>query len=198
MLRRPRAEEYVRIPYTLALCFCGDHVLLLNRQRPPFAGYYNGLGGKISPGESALESAQRELLEECIDLTPSQVRSLRYVGPAIWYVPESSSWLGMHFFALRVKSMFARTRQSAFSDEGPLVWVPLRDLAWPMGVHAVPNIPTLAREALAERAMPHAIALLPTADGRFAAESVRLRNGLPWPTTADPIDKRHIAELGDF
>jgi 8-oxo-dGTP diphosphatase len=42
----------------------GDEVLLIKRGKPPYAGEWSIPGGKIEYGESAVEAALRELLEE--------------------------------------------------------------------------------------------------------------------------------------
>lgn len=53
------------------LCFIcdGDRVLLIHKKRGLGAGKVNGPGGKIDPGETALESAIRETIEE-VGVTP--------------------------------------------------------------------------------------------------------------------------------
>ena len=48
----------------LVLIRKGDQVLLGLKKRGFGAGNWNGFGGKLMPGESALEAAIRELLEE--------------------------------------------------------------------------------------------------------------------------------------
>ncbi len=42
----------------------GDEVLLVKRRYPPFEGRWSVPGGHVEPGESILEAARRELLEE--------------------------------------------------------------------------------------------------------------------------------------
>jgi 8-oxo-dGTP diphosphatase len=41
-----------------------EHVLLLNRIKPPFEGLFNGVGGKIEEGETPFQAMIRELKEE--------------------------------------------------------------------------------------------------------------------------------------
>ena len=49
------------------LCFVvkGDEILMINRNKPPFMGLWNALGGKKKEGESIEDCAKREILEEC-------------------------------------------------------------------------------------------------------------------------------------
>src|SRR5260370_7004888 len=56
------------------LCFSvkDGHILLIRKKRGLGAGKINGPGGKIEPGETALESAIREAQEE-IGVTPSEL-----------------------------------------------------------------------------------------------------------------------------
>ncbi|MEX2581520.1 MAG: 8-oxo-dGTP diphosphatase [Verrucomicrobiales bacterium] len=54
----------------------GDEVLLIHKKTGFGAGKINGPGGKLEPGETALESAVREVREELL-ITP---RSLREMG----------------------------------------------------------------------------------------------------------------------
>jgi 8-oxo-dGTP diphosphatase len=36
----------------------------MNREFPPWMGCWNGIGGKLEPDESPLESMKREIIEE--------------------------------------------------------------------------------------------------------------------------------------
>lgn len=48
------------------LCFVkkGDKILMINRNKPPFVGMWNAVGGKVKEGESVTECALREIKEE--------------------------------------------------------------------------------------------------------------------------------------
>ena len=49
---------------TLLFVWRDDHLLLIRKKRGLGAGKINGPGGKIDPGEGALEAAEREVFEE--------------------------------------------------------------------------------------------------------------------------------------
>lgn len=53
--------------YVLGFCFGTDgKAALIRKNRPAWqAGLLNGIGGKVEPGESALEAMEREFREEC-------------------------------------------------------------------------------------------------------------------------------------
>lgn len=55
------------------LCFViyKEQVLMINRNKPPFMGLWNALGGKVKKGESIFEAGAREVFEESgISLKP--------------------------------------------------------------------------------------------------------------------------------
>jgi len=54
----------IPIPAVGVVCLRGDEVLLIRRGRPPRAGQWSLPGGRIEPGERALDAALRELAEE--------------------------------------------------------------------------------------------------------------------------------------
>lgn len=61
-----RFAKYRVVPRTLIFLFHADKVLLLKGAptKRIWAGYYNGIGGHVEPGEDALTSARREMSEE--------------------------------------------------------------------------------------------------------------------------------------
>lgn len=52
------------VPAVGIVCFRGHEVLLIRRGRPPRQGQWSLPGGRIEPGERAVEAGLRELFEE--------------------------------------------------------------------------------------------------------------------------------------
>ncbi len=52
------------VPCVGVVCLRGDEVLLIRRGRPPRQGEWSLPGGRIEPGERAVDAALRELREE--------------------------------------------------------------------------------------------------------------------------------------
>ena len=113
---------------TLGYVRRGDEVLLVHRTRDgdDHQGKYNGLGGKLEPGEDAVACMLRELQEEAgIVATSLQLR-----GTIAWpgFGSDGCDWFGMVF----VIDAFDG-EPPLRNDDGPLQWVPIADLgALPM------------------------------------------------------------------
>ena len=118
---------YAPILATLAYIMSpdGKRVLLIHRNRrpdDPHLGKYNGLGGKLDPGEDVVAGIRREIREEsgleCDDLL------LR--GTINWpgFGKHGEDWFG---FIFRVDRWHGIAR--AENDEGTLEWVELDRLA---------------------------------------------------------------------
>jgi 8-oxo-dGTP diphosphatase len=50
--------------YNVCFLKSKDRILMLNREKPPIMGVWNGVGGKNKDGENADVGAKREVLEE--------------------------------------------------------------------------------------------------------------------------------------
>jgi len=105
---------------TLVYCVENEQVLLAQRKKEPFIGYWIAPGGKIEPGESPYQCAVRELLEE----TGLSAQNPRLRG----IVTETSArpdWQWMIF--IYVVTSFSGT---LISDqiEGMLKWYPLANI----------------------------------------------------------------------
>lgn len=106
------------------------------------AGRWNGLGGKLEPGESPLEGARRELREESgLDLPEEAFRALGVLQFPLFKPRKSEDWLVFPFVA-RLGREAAGAGVSSFCAEGRLDWVPERELPslnlWPGDRHFIP------------------------------------------------------------
>lgn len=70
----------MRLEYTLCFITRGDDVLMLHRTRPPNQNKWNGVGGKLKPGERPLAACLREVNEE----TGYHILAARFAGVLTW------------------------------------------------------------------------------------------------------------------
>jgi 8-oxo-dGTP diphosphatase len=73
-------EGLTMYAYTLAFIQKEDHILMINREKKPWKGCWNGLGGKLKVGEDPVNSVIRELFEETsYQITSEQVKDCGYL-----------------------------------------------------------------------------------------------------------------------
>ena len=118
----------LELPYTICFCYRGDQVLLLHRRRPPNQDRWNGLGGKIEPGETPRQSVIREIMEEAgidLDVAPT----FRFAGIMTWGRLGEQDGLrrGMYVYLAEVPPAQAIWDGEQETDEGQLAW---QSLAW--------------------------------------------------------------------
>lgn len=77
------------VPAVGVVCLKGDEVLLIRRGKPPRMGEWSLPGGRIEPGERAVDAALRELREE----TGVEARILGLVDVVDGLFPEA----GRHY-----------------------------------------------------------------------------------------------------
>jgi 8-oxo-dGTP diphosphatase len=153
------------MPYTPILATLGyilssdrTQVLMLRRDRRPddlHLGKYNGLGGKLDPGENLVAGMRREVREE----SGIECLSLRLRGTMSWpgFGKHGEDWFGFVF-------LIDRWQGEPFtqSAEGTLLWVPVnRLLTLPLWEGDRHFLPLVFDETVAEF---HG--LMPYRDGR--------------------------------
>lgn len=109
--------------YTLAFILYKDEVLLLNRNKNPWMGAWNGVGGKIEKGEDIKSSIIREIKEETsIDVLDEQVI---YQGTVTWNSFDANGH-GLYFYICRIdqKPLF---KTPLATEEGILDW---KKISW--------------------------------------------------------------------
>lgn len=116
------------LAYTICFCRHGDHLLMLYRHRPPNAGLWNGVGGKLRPGESPLACIEREVLEET-SLAVRRAATLRFAGLVTWPAGAdlTAPTTGMYAFIADLPASWPRPAAARHIPEGVLRWQPV---AW--------------------------------------------------------------------
>jgi 8-oxo-dGTP diphosphatase len=111
---------------TLGYLFSPDRrrVLMIRRDARPddvHYGYYNGLGGKLEPGEDVAAGMRREIDEE----SGLSCGTLDFAGTISWpgFGRDGSNWFG---FLFRIHEWTGRP--STGNDEGSLHWVEVEDI----------------------------------------------------------------------
>jgi len=123
------------LKYTICFIRQGERILLINRFKPPWMGSWNGVGGKIEPGETPLDSVRREIAEET-GLYPEIVKDK---GLVTWRL-EGQKTGGMHLFLAELPES-APYPTPRGTEEGILDW---KETGWildPENTGITPNIP---------------------------------------------------------
>ncbi len=115
---------------TLCFVFHERNLLLIFRERPPDAGRWNAIGGKIDRGEDPLDAAQRELWEEAGIRPPLDFR-----GVATVIVRSTGEHWAIFLFSARIEDPTV-----APSSEGSLRWVAPEEITT---LPVLPDIPLL-------------------------------------------------------
>lgn len=134
--------RWLTIPRTLCFVVNEDAVLLMKRaaHKRVFPNQYNGLGGHIERDEDPLNSAKREIHEECgLKLEDVQLRAVYNIDAG-----EDTGIVLLVFVA------FSDTRHVVDdSDEGTLYWIPIDQI---LDYDLVEDLPLILPRVLAMKA----------------------------------------------
>lgn len=105
------------LKYTIGFIKRGHEILMLNRNKEPDMGKWNGVGGKFEEGETPLECFLREAYEE----TGIQLRkeNVVYSGAVTWVSENGSA--GMYAFISEMPLDF-EYKAPIETQEGVLCW----------------------------------------------------------------------------
>lgn len=133
------------IRYTICFIRRRDALLLINRNKDPWMGMWNGVGGKIEAGETPEASVLREVREE----TGLRLPQVRYTG-IVWWTEDGVPTGGMYAFVAQAPNdvQWAMPRTNS---EGILAWKSLDWILDPNNSGVVPNI----RSYLPSMLQPH-------------------------------------------
>ncbi|KFN03822.1 8-oxo-dGTP diphosphatase [Bacillus clarus] len=109
--------------YKQTLCFIkkNNELLMLNREKSPLKGLWNGVGGKIEDGETPFECIIREIKEE----TDISIDTVEYKGTITWNVDNSYSG-GLFVFLAEVSDTYLYNTPRK-TEEGILDW---KKISW--------------------------------------------------------------------
>ncbi|MCT4780704.1 MULTISPECIES: 8-oxo-dGTP diphosphatase [Exiguobacterium] len=118
--------------YTLCLIRKADQWLLLNRQKQPAMGMWNGVGGKIEAGESPTEAVIRETFEE----TGLALTDVQFSGTILLRADETA---GIYLFLAELPPDQQLTTPFA-TREGILDWKRLDWILEPDNIGVISNL----------------------------------------------------------
>lgn len=99
----------------------GENILMCHRQKPPYPGLYNLVGGKVEDGEEGLHAAYRELREETG--VAEEETTLHHVV-TLYYAPVDE---GEEPCELQAYVGRLRCEVEVAGDENPLCWMPMTE-----------------------------------------------------------------------
>ncbi len=115
----PEAVAYPR-PGVSVVVFKGDQVLLVQRGKPPYEGFWSLPGGEIQWGETAVEAARRELKEE----TGLLASNLTLGDVADGILKDGSGTVTAHYTILVFATRDAEGALAACSDAADAAYFP--------------------------------------------------------------------------
>lgn len=128
--------------YTLAFIRNNGKILMINREKRPWQGAWNGIGGKLEPGETAEECVIREIREETgIDVVQPVFR-----GVVTWN-SDNEEIQGMYIFVADVGTV-ADLVTPKRTREGILEWKPESWILSEENYGAVPTLRYFMKAAL--------------------------------------------------
>lgn len=148
-----RTMTQKRYKYTLGFIRSeSDHVLFLNRQKAPWMGRWNGVGGKLDENESPYDCIVRETFEE----TGLHIPQYEDRGVLRW-IRDDIDLGGVHLFTAQVsdQDMAAYKTPRVHCHEGILDWKKMDWLIHEENTGVVDNVKIILKDLF--RATPDSL-----------------------------------------
>jgi 8-oxo-dGTP diphosphatase len=108
------------VPAVGVVCIRGDEVLLIRRGKPPRQGEWSLPGGRIEPGERAIDAALRELREE----TGVEAEIVGLIDVVDGLFPEA----GMHYVLIDYAAIWRSGEPVAGDDAAEARFWPVAEI----------------------------------------------------------------------
>lgn len=127
----------------IAVVIHDGHALLVQRRNPPNAGLWGFPGGHVEAGETALEAATRELLEE----TGVTATAPRYLTNVDVILHDAAGALTHHYLLAAVLCNYGAGTPLADDDADDARWIPVEAIL-EGALPQTPNVAEVLRLAL--------------------------------------------------
>lgn len=110
------SQTFLKVNLIIVFDTKAENVLMCHRQKNPYKGLYNFVGGKMNPGESDIEGAYRELFEESgITVNDIEIKPLFFTQ----YFEDG--------IELQVFYGYLNQEVVLVPEKNPLLWMPITE-----------------------------------------------------------------------
>ncbi len=138
--------------YNLVFIKQNNQILMINRNKSPWMGMWNGLGGKLKNNETLNQSVIREIKEETNLLFKED--EIEYKGIVTWNDEFKTITNGLYLFLINLDSSILY-ETPIITNEGVITW---KDISWVLekdNIGVSYNIPYFLENVLNDKKIYH-------------------------------------------
>ncbi len=138
--------------YNLVFIKQNNQILMINRNKSPWMGMWNGLGGKLKNNETLNQSVIREIKEETNLLFKED--EIEYKGIVTWNDEFKTITNGLYLFLINLDSSILY-ETPIITNEGVITW---KDMSWVLekdNIGVSYNIPYFLENVLNDKKIYH-------------------------------------------